>query len=197
MRIWFQFGVLVLAGGSLAIAQKTEAARPTPPPRNGGGAPKGMPKGFPKGEMGQRLPAPKKMNMPNPGPVERLLAMPPEQRERVLEKLPSSEQQRLRRRFEQFDQRPPEERTRLLNQWRQLAALSTEKREILDRQMKAFNGLPDDRAREVRRAINQLARLSPEERESRLNSEKFKDKFSPAEQQMISDIAANYPFPGK
>jgi hypothetical protein len=197
MKPLVQFGVLLLAAASLAIAQKTEAAHPAPPPRDGGGgAPKGIPKGFPKGENGKRT-APPRMNVPNPGPVERILGMPPEQRERVLEKLPAGEQQRLRRRFEQFDQRPPEERARLLNQWRQVAALTPEKREILDRQMKAFNTLPEDRAIAVRRALNQLSRLSPEEREARLASERFKSQFSETEQQMISYIAANYPFPGK
>jgi hypothetical protein len=192
MKRSLQFGLLLLTGASLAGAQKTEAAHPAPSPRNGGGPPKG----FPKGEMAKRPGAPK-MNVPNPGPVERLLAMPPEQRERVLEKLPASEQERLRRRFEQFDRRPPEERARLLNQWRQIASLTPERRELLSKQMQAFNELPEDRARAVRRALNQLSRLSPEEREARMASDGFKNGFSASEQQMISDIAANYPFPGK
>ena len=43
----------------------------------------------------------------NPGnPVERLMAMPPEKREQVLEKLPPQQQANLRQRLERFDKLP-------------------------------------------------------------------------------------------
>jgi hypothetical protein len=38
----------------------------------------------------------------------------------------------------------------------------------------------------------------PEERRSALlNSEAFKNRFSPAEVQMLTDISENYPLPGR
>src|SRR4051812_7123561 len=78
------------------------------------GAPKGgVPKGMPKG--------PKKGSLPKgAGPnaqVERLLEMSPEQRERALEKLPPQQQANFRKRFEQFDKLPPEERARRIEMW--------------------------------------------------------------------------------
>jgi hypothetical protein len=39
--------------------------------------------------------------------------------------------------------------------------------------------------------------MSDSERQARLNSEELKSKFSPGELKTISDIAENYPFPGK
>jgi len=146
--------------------------------------------------MPKKAPGSNRLNAPN-GAVERLLAMPPEQRERVLEKLPPAQQENLRRRFEQFDRRPPEERARLLNQWRRLESLPPEKRQLLARQMQAFNALPDDRRLVLRRALVQLSRLSPEERQARLDSRPFRNRFSDSELRMLSDIAENYPFPNQ
>jgi hypothetical protein len=132
-----------------------------------------------------------------PGEVERLFAMSPEQRERILEKLPMARQTALRKRFAQFDQRPPEERARLLQMWKKMESLSPEKREILTRQMQAFNALPDDRRVVMRRALNNLSKMSPEDREKRLGDEQFRNRFSAAELQMLSDLAENYPLQGK
>ncbi len=165
--------------------------QPLHPSAKGGGAPKATPKAFPKAGMPKTGP---RLSAPN-GAVERLLAMPPEQRERVLEKLPPSQQEALRRRFEQFDKRPPEERARLLSMWRRLESMPPERRELLTRQMQAFNALPEDRRIVLRRALNQLGRLSPEERQTRLADEQFRKDFSPDELKMLGDLAENYPFP--
>jgi len=176
----------LFAAGSLSL--QAQALRPAP----NGSAPKagmpkgGPPKGTPKG--GPRLTAPN-------GAIERLLAMPPEQRERVLEKLPAAQQQALRRRFEQFDKRPPEERARLLEMWKQMESLPPERRELLTRQMQAFNALPDDRRIVLRRALNQLSRLSTEDRGARLADDQFQKNFSSTELKMLTDLAENYPFP--
>jgi hypothetical protein len=184
MKCVWQFGLvlLVLAGASPLPAQ---ALHP-------GGAPK---KAAPKGEMKKGL-GPNRLNAPN-GAIERLLAMPPEQRDRVLEKLPPAQQANFRRRFEQFDRRPPEERARLLKLWERMESLTPERREVLTRQMQAFNAVADERRLVLRRALNQLSRLTPEERAERLASPPFKRRFSATELQMLSDLAENYPFPAR
>lgn len=90
MKRVLQVGMVLLVAG---VGASGQALRP-------GGAPKKA-----QGEMKKGPPA-GRLNAPN-GAIERLLAMSPEQRERVLEKLPPKQQENLRRRFEQFDQRPP------------------------------------------------------------------------------------------
>jgi hypothetical protein len=155
------------------------------------------PGGVPKmGRKAEDLKKGPRIGMPN-GNVERLLAMPPEQRDRVLEKLPAAQQNNLRRRFEQFDRRPPEERARLLEMWKHLESLPPERREVLTRQLQAFNALPDERRKVLGPALNQLRRLGAEEREARLKDEAFRARFSEDELRMMSDIAENYPLPGK
>ena len=61
------------------------------------------------------------------------------------------------------------------------------------RQIQAFNRLPDDRRPIVRAEIQRLSRMPESERQGRIASEEFKSKFSPAEQQMLSDISGNMP----
>lgn len=134
----------------------------------------------------------------NPGnPVERLMAMPPEKREQVLERLPPQQQANLRQRLDRFDKLPAAERARLNQMWTTFNSLPPEKQAIVTRQMQAFNNLPDAR-REVLKPVLQRLRLMPEERRNTLlNSEGFKNRFSPAELEMLTDISQNYPLPGR
>lgn len=188
--------IAIIAAGALCAQPKAGAHAPPPKGALRGG-PKGLPKGagFNGGPMlkgdpgrGPRLNAPA-------GNIERLLAMPSEQRERVLEKLPPAQQENLRRRFEQFDQRPPAEKARLLEMWKHFETLSPEKRDLLTHQMQAFNALPEDRRKELAPAMMRLRRASPEERQKLLENENFRSRFSEGELKMMSDIAENYPLP--
>jgi len=169
-------------------AHPPAAAKPA-----GGGAPRMPPPRTPRNLQDAKKAAPR-LNAPN-GNVERLLAMPPEQRDRILEKLPPQQQKNLRQRFEQFDKRPPEERARLIEMWKHFESLPPEKQNLLKRQMETFNALPEDRRKALLPALNQLRRMSPEERDEKLSDEGFRSRFSESELQMMSDIAENYPLP--
>jgi hypothetical protein len=134
----------------------------------------------------------------NPGnPVERLMAMPPERREQVLEKLPPQQQANLRERLDRFDKLPAEERARLNQMWSAFNRLSTEKQSIVRRQMQAFNSLPDARREELKPVLQRLRTMPQERRDDLLNSDAFKSRFAPAEVQMLTDISRNYPVPAR
>jgi hypothetical protein len=183
------FGLLLLAATSGFPEQKGGAkpAKAAAPPRTGAAA-----------NPGDR-PAPGGPRLPNPlrNPVQRLMAMPPEQRERVLEKLPPQQQAKLRQRLDEFDKLPPAERARRLQLLQSFSSLPPEKQEILGRQLPAFNALPEERRKVLRKELVQLWRMPESERQARLNSDEFKSRFSSSEWQMLSDISANYPVPGK
>jgi len=142
------------------------------------------------GKPGPRLGAPG-------NPVERLMAMSPEQRERVLEKLPPKQQANLRLRLDRFDKLPAAERARLNQMWNTFNSLPPEKQAIVTRQMQAFNGLPDARRKELRPVLQRLRNMPEVRRTKLLNSEAFKNRFSPAELEMLSEISQNYPLPAK
>jgi hypothetical protein len=61
------------------------------------------------------------------------------------------------------------------------------------RQIRAVNQLPADRQRMVRAAFQRLRRLPENERQARLASEGFRNRFTPAEQQMLDDLSGNLP----
>src|ERR1035438_2847007 len=96
--------VLLLMAASGMCAQTgskpAKPPKPPPPPRNAA----------PKAPAARNPQAPKAGGAPklaNPGnPVERLMAMPPEKREQVLEKLPPQQQANLRQRLDRFDKLP-------------------------------------------------------------------------------------------
>jgi hypothetical protein len=202
MKGLFQVGATLLLTAAFGIgAQKAEPKPPKPAPAPRASAPAAKapaPKenGFknpeaPKGpKPGARLGAPG-------NPVERLMAMPPEQRERVLEKLPASQQANLRQRLEKFDKLPPAERERLNRMWNTFNSLPPEKQSLVRRQIQAFNSLPDDRQEALAPVLQRLRRMPEDERHALLGSEEFKSKYSASEWQMLSDISQNFPIPGR
>ena len=177
----FQIGGLVLLATFPVLLPAQKGATKAPPPRPAAAA---------KAAKG---PVPR---FANPGNVvQQLIQMTPEQRERALEKLPPQRQAQIRQRLQQFDSLPKQQQERRLAQLRELASLPPETQALVRRQMQAFNQLPDDRKQVVGPEMQRLRRMSESERQARIGSEGFQNRFSPAEQQMLSDISGNMPLP--
>ena len=174
-----QFGaVFLLALASSLWGQKGPRPKPAQAPRAASG--------IPKAGGGRIL---------NPGnPVLRMMAMPPERREQMLERLPPQQQVRLRQALDNFDKLPPAERSRQLGILNMYANLPPEKQASLTRQIQLFNHLPDDRIAVVRPELVKLHRMSESERSDRIASEEFRSKFTPAEQQMLAEVSPYFPF---
>jgi hypothetical protein len=207
-RTFHIVATLMLAAAPGLYAQKgakpPKAAPPPPPPprvnsKPGNPRPNGQPKPGAQSNPGGRGPAAGGPKLANPmaNPVLRMMAMPPEQRERILEKLPPQRQAEIRQNLEKFDQLPAPEKARRLQNLQRFANLPPEKQQILERQLPAFNSLPEERRTALAKEIGPLSRMPDSERQAKLNSEDFKGRFSPSEIQMLSDISQNYPFPGK
>lgn len=168
---------LLLAPAAWPADQK-DAASPIVP-RNP------LTKGIPKGRGRQMGPP-----LINPGsPVARLYRATPEQRERALEKLPMRMQEQFRRQLERFDAMPKPQQQVLIRRAERYAALSTEQKAAVSGHMAALGKLPEDRRREIGIAIRRLQPLSEEERRKLVESEPFKARFSPDEQQIVIGLA--------
>ena len=142
-------GVLLLAAATGICAQNGNPKPPRPAP---------LPRAAGAGRGGQK-------RLGNPGNlVERLIAMPPEKREQVLEKLPPGQQANLRNRLDKFDKLPPEEKAWRLEMLKTFEGLPPEKQDLLDRQLRAFNGLPEARRQELGMVLQRLRRLPESER---------------------------------
>jgi hypothetical protein len=187
--------VLWLAMVSSLLGQKGPKPKPAPapPPRAASARPNAFPKGgLRPGNGGQPAGGGRILNPGNP--VLRMMAMPPERREQMLERLPSQQQVRLRQALENFDKLPPAERSRQLGILNMYANLPSEKQAALTKQIQLFNHLPDDRIAALRPELVRLHRMSESERSDRIASEEFKNKFTPAEQQMLAEISPYFPF---
>jgi hypothetical protein len=183
-----------LAMASSLCGQK--GPKPAPPPRAASAHPNAPPKsalkqgnGIPKAGAGRIL---------NPGnPVLRMIAMPPERREQMLERLPLQQQVRLRQALENFDKLPPAQRSRQLGILNMYANLPPEKQAALTKQIQLFNHLPDDRIAVLRPELMRLHRMSESERNDRIASEELRGRFTPDERQMLAEISPYFPFSGR
>jgi hypothetical protein len=189
--------VLWLAMASSLVGQKAPKPKPAqaPPPRAATTHPNAPPKGALQGNGVPKAGAGRILNPGNP--VLRMMAMPPERREQMLERLPPQQQVRLRQALENFDKLPPAQRSRQLGILNMYANLPPEKQTALTKQIQLFNHLPDDRIAALRPELVRLHRMSESERSDRIASEEFKSKFTPLEQQMLAEISPYFPFSGR
>ena len=63
--------------------------------------------------------------------------------------------------------------------------------------MQAFNSLPETRREDLKPVLQRLRHMPEERRNALLNSPAFKNRFSAAEVQMLTEISQNYPLPGR
>jgi hypothetical protein len=185
-------GVLLLAAAVALGAQKGNPKPPKPPP------PPAAKPAAPRAAANANTPkagTPKTggaaVTRPNPvNQFERLIAMPPEKRDQVLERLPPAQQERLRQRLDQFDKLPPQQKAERLQLANRYFALPPEKQAAFAQQVQAYHGLERDRHRAVQQELRTLWQLPEAQREARLNSDDVKTRFSPAELQMLSDLSS-------
>jgi hypothetical protein len=173
----FQIGGLLLLAAAAGICDQNKGAnapaKKEAPPRKGGGA-------APK--IGPRLPNPA-------SPAARLFQATPEERDRVIEKLPQAQQVRVRNQLQYYDSLPKGQQEIMLRQVERFNGLTPEKRRAFMLQMQNLNALPPARQQAVRGALRRLQVMPEEQRLRVLNSEQFKSMFLPEEQKMIADLS--------
>jgi hypothetical protein len=101
---------------------------------------------------------------------------------------------RLRQALDNFDRLPPAERSRQMGILNMYANLPPGKQATLTTQIQFFNHLPDDRIAVLRPELLKLHRMSESERSDRIASDEFKSRFTPAEQQVLTEISPYFPF---
>src|SRR5579872_6034204 len=132
----------------------------------------------------------------DPGAVaQRLLQMSPEERERALSRFPPERQAQIRQRLQRLDNLPKQQQDRVIERYQMFSNLPPETQNLVRRQIRAFNALPDDRRQMVGQAFQRLRRLPESERQEVLSRPAFQRRFTPEEQQILSDLSANLPPP--
>lgn len=120
---------------------------------------------------------------------DRLERMSPEQRKKALDRLPPERRQRIEEGLERYHNMNPENKERLRN----FARLPEEQREAIRQNFRRMQDLPPGRRAMVRRELQLMRDMPAADRESRLQSDQFKRRFDPSEQNLIRDTIANLP----
>ncbi len=190
----FQFaGLALLASVGLVYgyAEQGGGARGGAPraaaPRNPGGAPRPNAGANTAPRSGVPKAGPRFTNPANP--VARLFRAAPDQRERVLEKLPPVQQERARQLLAWYDRLSPQQQEQVLERQQRWDSLTPERRREVQQSVRALQALSPDRRMAVNQTFRRLQTLPEEERTQALNSDQFKSQFSPEEQRIVLDLS--------
>lgn len=108
--------------------------------------------------------------------------------------LPQQTQQHLRDRLTQLNNMPPEQRQRLIEHNEAIERLTPVQRQQFRGAMQQLGALPVDRRRMVARAFRDLREMPPSQRQSVVNSDRFREQFSPQERGTLSQLLDVEPF---
>ena len=125
--------------------------------------------------------------------LERLNRMTPEQRQRLLSRLPPERRRIVEERLERYNSLPAEQRLRLRNRYETFRHMPAEKQDETRRLFREFRELPQDRRLALRREIGRLRLMGEAERRDRIESEPFKNRYSAAEQRIIRELSSGLP----
>jgi hypothetical protein len=128
----------------------------------------------------------------NPGSAEnlsKLLKMTPEQRNKALSALNPARRAQIEKRLGDYQKLPPDQQARELDHLRRMQSLPPQKQQQVRASLQQLAALPQPRKAVVNRQINQMRPLADPDRRAMMNSEEFRNKFTPSEQQMIEDIS--------
>jgi hypothetical protein len=116
--------------------------------------------------------------------------MTPEERRRMLNRLPPERRKRVEEGLSRFRQLPPSEQERLRNRLERFGELPPEHQAAARRLWARFNQLAEDRKPLVGDEFRALRQLDEADRRSRINSDEFRSRFTLGEQQLLEDFAS-------
>jgi hypothetical protein len=195
MQIGHILGTLALAGYAwCADSAKPAPARPVAQPaaqKPAPAAPKLAPLAARPANNNNKI-SESPLLRPTPNPfttLDRWNKMTPDQRTRALASLPPERRKQTQARLDQFNALPKAEQDRMRRRYDRFSHLAPERQTIVKRQIQSYSKLPDDRRPAISREFEQLRRLPFDERKARVNSEEFRNRYSPREQQLLADLS--------
>lgn len=157
-----------------------KAQAPKPPARGGAVKP---PAARPANQPGQGAAG------PTGAPIDRVLKMSPEERERWLSTLPPEKRQNIERQLDAVRKLPQTLQNRRLLQAQMLQSLPPQRQNQVRRSINQFSQLPDDRKALINRELQKISPLSDEDRRAYMNTEEFRNRYSANEQQIMGNLS--------
>lgn len=127
--------------------------------------------------------------------LRRYKDLSPAQQRRALEsdpqfrKLPPQQQARLLQRLQHFSSLPPQQQERILSRMETWEHLTPDQKQRASQLFQQFKQLPQDRRQAVNRAIREMRGLTPEQRDRLINSDPYRQAFSPFERHILMGAA--------
>ena len=194
-RATIPLAVLLLAPPAIAgqkapknNAPKSSAAKPAAPRENAAKRPpeqRQIQENGGRGINGQQRPVDRA--------IEKLQQMTPEQREKWLSNLPPERRQRIERALQNVAKMPPATQNRVMNQLERLNSLPPQKQGQVRRSLQQFNTMPVERKAVINQELERMRSMPDDERRAHMNSEEFRNRYSPTEQQMMSNLTEILP----
>jgi hypothetical protein len=206
---------MVMLALLLAAAFPQADAQPARPPRSGSGEP-----GAGRGPMArgpQRGDGPRGAQAGRPGfgqrrgpmarqraerqelmqfrVLDRISRMAPEDRQRLLSRLPADRRRRMEANLRRLESMPPERRDMIAQRLRQFEQMTPERQDRLRSLTREMSNLPQDRRSLLRQEFVRLQRMSDEDRLDYVESPRFRDRFSERERELLVDLADTAPPP--
>jgi len=125
--------------------------------------------------------------------LERLRQMDPDQRERLLSRLPAERRENIERHLRNYMNLTPAQRAHLREQYELFRQLPADKQEAFRRLFGRFLNQPAERQELMREEFQRLRRMTPDQRLERLNSSEFHYRFQPNERDIIWRMVELFP----
>ena len=121
--------------------------------------------------------------------------LPPDQQQQALNNdpqfrnLPPERQQKLKDQLQRFNSLPQDRQQRILDRMETWEHLTPEQKQQAKQLFSQLKDLPPDRRQKVQSAIDSLRNMSPEQRQQAIDSNRFKNQFSPQERGLLNGIS--------
>jgi hypothetical protein len=121
--------------------------------------------------------------------------MSPAQQRRILEsdplfrRLPPQQQIRLQNQLLRFSSLPPQQQERILNRMEVWEHMTLGQKQQARQVFQQFRQLPPDRRQVINRTIRGMRNLLPEQRDQLIDSEQYRNAFSPQERSILHGAA--------
>ncbi len=115
--------------------------------------------------------------------------MNPAQRQKWLETLPPQRRQNIERRLSDYQKTPSAERNLATRRAAMLQSLPQQRQNQVKRSVRQFEEIPEERRLQLSQELRKMAPMSDEDRRAYMNTEEFRNKYSPTEQQIMGNIS--------
>jgi hypothetical protein len=183
--------ILLTAMPSVCFSPRWQRhAAPAPPARSSAPPPSAAPAPHSSGQQGYNF------HPQGPGPhrgdwLRKYSSLPPSQQERQLQNdpgfrsLPPQRQQQLMNRLRNFNSQSPEKKAQILNRMETFEHMSPQQQQQARNLFSQYRNLPEDQKTKVQQAYRRLRGMPPSARNELLNSDEFKNNYTPEQRDLL------------